>query len=222
MGDVADGFARLLGRQASEAERQRLYQVRDALGLADNDALWLVLIALEHYEGLYREYPEKLARSTLETLEAQRATLAATVAAETARVQRSLAEAVVGTSEVIAGRRASAARWHAWSLVAAALVVFGGLCVTCGYVAGTGRAPLWMAGARAGGVRFVARAVLGAPAGWTCFALLLPVAMYYAWGGVEAARDIAGPSRERVWGAIVAAGCTLAVCGAALMLAYVI
>ena len=48
MSDLDDSFAKLLARQPTDAERQRLYQVRDALGLKNNDALWLVLMALEH------------------------------------------------------------------------------------------------------------------------------------------------------------------------------
>ena len=33
MSDLDDSFAKLLGRQPSDAERQSLYRVRDALGL---------------------------------------------------------------------------------------------------------------------------------------------------------------------------------------------
>ena len=39
MSDLDDSFAKLLGRQPSDAERQNLYRVRDALGLKNNDAL---------------------------------------------------------------------------------------------------------------------------------------------------------------------------------------
>ena len=53
MSDLDDSFAKLLGRQPSDAERQSLYRVRDALGLKNNDALWLVLMALQHYQGQY-------------------------------------------------------------------------------------------------------------------------------------------------------------------------
>jgi hypothetical protein len=41
MSELDDSFAKLLGRQPSDAERQQLYTVRDALGLKNNDALWL-------------------------------------------------------------------------------------------------------------------------------------------------------------------------------------
>jgi len=60
MSNLDESFAKLLGRQPSDAERQRLYQVRDALGLRNNDALWLILMALEHYEQLYAGIPERI------------------------------------------------------------------------------------------------------------------------------------------------------------------
>ena len=50
MNDLETSFDRLLGRQPSDAEIQELYRVRDALGLRNNDSLWLVLLALQHYK----------------------------------------------------------------------------------------------------------------------------------------------------------------------------
>ncbi|MEI2804373.1 MAG: hypothetical protein V9G18_00005 [Albidovulum sp.] len=43
-----DRFAVLLGREPSGPELAEFVRVRDALGLRDNDALWLVLLALQH------------------------------------------------------------------------------------------------------------------------------------------------------------------------------
>ena len=60
MSELEESFAKLLGRQPSDTERQNLYRVRDALGLKNNDALWLVLMALEHYEQLYAGIPERI------------------------------------------------------------------------------------------------------------------------------------------------------------------
>src|SRR5690242_2788536 len=59
-----DSFARLLGRQPTDAERQDLFRVRDALGLRGNDALWLVLIALEHYQKLYQQIPQEISKAS--------------------------------------------------------------------------------------------------------------------------------------------------------------
>jgi len=47
-------FEKLLGRQSTPAEREQLFRVKEALGLRENDALWLILFALQYYESLYR------------------------------------------------------------------------------------------------------------------------------------------------------------------------
>jgi hypothetical protein len=62
-------FEKLVGRQATEAERTRLSRLRDVLGLKDNDAFWAIVMALEHYDALFREYPERLAQLTERMLE---------------------------------------------------------------------------------------------------------------------------------------------------------
>ena len=60
MSELDDSYAKLLGRQPTDAERQNLYRVRDALGLKNNDALWLVLMALQHYENIYASIPASI------------------------------------------------------------------------------------------------------------------------------------------------------------------
>ena len=60
MSELEESFAKLLGRQPSDAERQHLYRVRDALGLKNNDALWLLIMVLEHYQNLYESIPERI------------------------------------------------------------------------------------------------------------------------------------------------------------------
>ncbi|MEI2781106.1 MAG: hypothetical protein V9H25_07520 [Candidatus Competibacter sp.] len=47
-GDFGALVRRLLGREPSGPELAEFVRVRDALGLRDNDALWLVLLALQH------------------------------------------------------------------------------------------------------------------------------------------------------------------------------
>lgn len=53
-------FEVLLGRQPTEKEIQNLYRIKNTLQIQDNDALWLVLCALESYNTLYSQYPDKI------------------------------------------------------------------------------------------------------------------------------------------------------------------
>ena len=54
-------FESMLGRAATERERDQLRRVQAELGLRENDALWLVIFALQYYEGLYRQFPKAIA-----------------------------------------------------------------------------------------------------------------------------------------------------------------
>jgi hypothetical protein len=133
----------VVGEQPTEEQKKRLYRMRDALGLANNDALWLVLLALEHYDGRFRKYPDQLGLEAMRLFEGQRVAFAQGAAAETARSQRSLARAVAATAQELAGRTADAARWRAWATVAAGMVLFGALCTTAGFTMGAGQPPPW-------------------------------------------------------------------------------
>lgn len=63
MNDLDASFEKLLGRQPSDTDRQNLYRVRDALGLKNNDALWLVLMALQSYDERYKAIPARIEKA---------------------------------------------------------------------------------------------------------------------------------------------------------------
>jgi hypothetical protein len=94
---VEEAFAKVVGRQASDGERTRLYRLRDALGLRDNDVFWSIVMALEHYDSFFRAYPEKLAEETARSIENARAAFAVAAEKEAAQVQRVLSEKVAET-----------------------------------------------------------------------------------------------------------------------------
>ena len=52
-------FEKLVGRRATDGERQRLYRVRDTLGIKSTDAVWTLLLALEYYLALYEKIPRR-------------------------------------------------------------------------------------------------------------------------------------------------------------------
>lgn len=82
---VEETFAKVVGRHASEEERQRLYRLRDALELRDNDAFWSIVMALEYYAPFFRQYPAKLAEHTERCIEDARAAFAAVSVRDAAR-----------------------------------------------------------------------------------------------------------------------------------------
>lgn len=112
MTNLDDSFAKLLGRQPSDAERQRLYKVRDALDLKNNDALWLVLMALQHYETQYEKIPGEIAKATQDTLSQFKVTADATAKASVATAQANLAQAVATTAKEVAHHTSRKQMWQ--------------------------------------------------------------------------------------------------------------
>ena len=103
---VEETFAKVVGRQASDEERQRLYRLREALGLRDNDAFWSIVMALEYYDSFFRQYPAQLAAHTQRCIEDARTAFAAAAERDAAHAQRTLSEKVAETSVAIARRLA--------------------------------------------------------------------------------------------------------------------
>lgn len=63
MNGLDESFQKLLGRQPSNDEKQELYRVRDALGLGNNDALWLIIMALQFYHEKYNSIPARIEKA---------------------------------------------------------------------------------------------------------------------------------------------------------------
>lgn len=114
MSDLDDSFAKLLGRQPSDAERQSLYRVRDALSLKNNDALWLVLMALQNYQGQYEKFPQAIAQAAKDILVNFKETANATVKASAEAAKADLAQAVASAAQEVA-HNTSAKQMFRWA-----------------------------------------------------------------------------------------------------------
>lgn len=124
MDDLDQSFAKLLGRQPSDTERQQLYRVRDALGLKNNDALWLVLMALQHYQSSYEEFPGRIARSAKDTLDEFKNAADLIIKASTGEAKADLAKAVATAAGQVARDTATRQKWQ-WIFGTIALVLAG-------------------------------------------------------------------------------------------------
>lgn len=195
-----DAFKTLMGRLPSEEERQRLTKVRDALGIRSADAIWEVMIALDYHLQLYTAIPDKIGDATRKAVDELRR---------------------LGGGRYGSGRRheasisAPAARWNPAlaAFLGAIAVGFGGICVAAGYLMAERGRPPW-------GTPGPLGAVLGAPAGWLMFVLLVPAASRWVQAGWRAARSRQS-FRVRVvgWGLVALSTGTIAVGLALLALA---
>ncbi len=219
--NIETSFEQLVGRRATEPERERLYRLRQVLGLRDNDAFWSIVMALEHYDALFRVYPAQLAEVTERAVENVRAACAAAAHEEVATVQRALAAKVAETSVELAHKLAAKPLGvHRVTAALAAVVAFGTLCVHAGYeLSMTGR-PFWVHEPQ--GASNFSRAlasVLFVPAGWMIFALLMPVAARGVMFGWRLAGDPLSERHERAIGCCIVGCCVVGGAGCAAILA---
>ena len=131
MGELDASFEKLLGRQPTDRERQRLYRVRDALNLKPTDAVWQLLMALEHYEALYEKMPALIAEAARDATKATRAAAEAEAKAARDATKRALMDAVHQAAIVSAKQAAGAELWK-WISTAATLISVAFVIVTVG------------------------------------------------------------------------------------------
>lgn len=126
--ELQDSFAQLLGRQATDEERQHLYRVRDALGIKNNDALWLVLMALQHYQSQYEQFPRRIEQAAKEALIEVKTTADAAMQASAQSAKADLAQAVATTAQQVARHSAAKQMWQwATGCILLTTLAIGGL-----------------------------------------------------------------------------------------------
>jgi hypothetical protein len=194
-----DRFQALLGRALRREDRERLTKLRKALGIRANDAVWDVMIALDHHLQLYSAIPKELAK--------ERETLVADLRAIAGKGDRD-------DATTTGSRWHSRGRWTSQALSfcgqSTVAVAFGAICLAAGYsIAGRG-APPW-------GAARLPRAVLGAPAGWLMFILLLPLASRWVRAGWRVARSPDGLRVRLAGWALVLASTAAVVAGLAVL-----
>lgn len=127
--DVAPAFEKLLGRAATQTEREQLRKIRDAIGLRENDALWSVLFALQYYDSLYRQFPKAIAAEAAKVLAETRAAseASARVGMENARAElaRAIAISAQGVAQSVARRRQL--QWAIFGVAIGAMIFGGGV-----------------------------------------------------------------------------------------------
>ena len=141
---IVDAFEAAWQRRATPEEADRLHRVQTVLGVNDNDAILVLMVALEHYQGLYSSMPariEEAARAAVgEAKEtAQRVANTAAQLAHSDLVEQ-LGEAV----NKVATESARKQQWKALAIgigaAAISLLVTGWVCFDAGREAGYGAA----------------------------------------------------------------------------------
>lgn len=130
-----DRLERLLERALSAEEKDRLRRIKDILGIADNDALWDVLTAMEYQRKYYDELPEKISLAATEIFKG----LSQTAEKEVAKVQGRLAERVAEQAKSLS-LKIHLHTWLLWGVLALiSLLLYGSLLLWAGYSIGSGQ-----------------------------------------------------------------------------------
>ena len=126
---------RLLDRELSDGEKERLRRIQDTLGIKDNDGMWDVIIALEYQRKYYDELPEKITLAAAKIFKE----LSAAAEKEVALAQSRLAESVVEQAEKLS-LKTHVRSWLAWGGFALfLLLLYGALLLWAGYCIGSGQ-----------------------------------------------------------------------------------
>jgi hypothetical protein len=157
--ELDDSFALLIGRQPSDKQRQNLYRVRDALKLKSNDAVWLLMMALEHYETLYSRHPALIAEAARDVTKDVRETALAQVRGAAADTTKALAQAVAEAATASAKKAAGAQRWK-W-MAACFLAATACLSMMGWWAYGQGRRAGFAIGYEAARTRYESAAAMG-------------------------------------------------------------
>jgi hypothetical protein len=119
--DLEESFEKLLQRQPTDGERQRLYRARDALNIKPTDAVWTLLMVLEHYQTLYQEIPHQIAQAADNATETIRATAEAQAKAAREETKKGLMKAVTEAVRATATQHARTEHFK-WVSVAVSIV----------------------------------------------------------------------------------------------------
>jgi hypothetical protein len=119
--DLDEAFEKLLERQPTDGQRQRLYRVRDALSIKPTDAVWTLLMVLEHYQTLYEEMPRQIAEAARNATETIRTTAEAQAKAAREETKKGLMKAVTEAVQATAKQHARAEHFK-WVSAAVSIV----------------------------------------------------------------------------------------------------
>ena len=125
MSDPDEAFFALFGEEATEAQRRRILEVQEALGLRRSDSLWSVFLALGYFQQIYETMPEKIHQAVNDAIEAfKRGVRVGTKEAHQRAIQdlnQSVQEFLPTLVAEVAGREKW--KWATWLVLAVSVLV---------------------------------------------------------------------------------------------------
>lgn len=133
----------IMDRPLSITEKERLGRIQTTLGVADNDALWEVLAALEYQRTFYKELPQAIGATAKDILHG----ITTAADKEAAAAQGRLADCVVQQAQRLAEKINYATLLPLGAAALVCMMAFGSLLLWAGFRIGSGQAQplaLWL------------------------------------------------------------------------------
>ena len=121
--DIVAIIEDIRGRELSAEEAERILRVQHILNIRDNDALWGVIVALEHYQRMYEDIPPQVEAAGRVAVAVVRETADAIAAAAAETAKMELAGELATSVREVANQTARKQQWQ-WvtaGLIAAAM-----------------------------------------------------------------------------------------------------
>lgn len=126
----------IMDRALSAAEKERLGRMQTTLGVADNDALWEVLAAVEYQRTFYDELPQKISAAATEILQG----ISTAAEKEAAAAQARLTDCVVQQAQRLSAKIHYATLLPMGMAAVVCMMFFGSLMLWAGFRIGSGQA----------------------------------------------------------------------------------
>ena len=126
---------RMRGSKVTREEYHRLTMMQQALNLQDDDAVWMLFLAMEYQKAYYEQLPKKITDSTSELLKRVRET----ADREAANAQNRLIQSVIDQTEKLTARVHIIPLMPIYLLIILCMMAFGYVTYWAGLCTGLGR-----------------------------------------------------------------------------------
>ncbi|MBR3880050.1 MAG: hypothetical protein IKJ34_00400 [Mailhella sp.] len=126
---------RMRGSKVTREEYHRLTMMQQALNLQDDDAVWMLFLAMEYQKAYYEQLPKKISDTTSDLLRRVRET----ADREAENAQNRLIQSVIEQTEKLTARVHIMPLMPIYLLIILCLMAFGGVTYWAGLCAGQGK-----------------------------------------------------------------------------------
>lgn len=141
---IVEAFEAAWQRKATPEEADRLHRVQTVLGVKDNDAILVLMVALEHYQGLYSAMPARIEEAARTAVGEAKETAQRVASTAAQLAHGDLVEQLGEAVNKVASDSARKQQWKALgagiAAAAISLLVTGWVCFDAGREAGYGAA----------------------------------------------------------------------------------